>query len=99
MDHWNNEVTTLLRENIIPRLECLERNLDDLRASTWPVCQAIKDSQMHFETCVQLRNIREKRSFFRWLTLDEIKRLLGLKAQLIGSSSYYEELQMIHVDR
>jgi hypothetical protein len=96
MDTWNNEVTRLLRENVLPRLEGLERDVRDLRGSTWPVCQAMKDSRMLIES-VQLRNIKEKRSFFRWLDLDEIKRLLGLKAQLIGSSSYYEELQMIQV--
>jgi hypothetical protein len=95
-DHWNNEVTLLFRENVLPRLECLERDLAMLRDSTWPVCQAIKDSRMNFES-VQLRNIREKRSFFRWFDPDEIKRLLGIKARLIGSSSYYEELRMIQV--
>lgn len=97
MDTWNNEVTLMFREVVLPRLDCLERDLKDLRGSTWPVCQAIKDSRLVMDS-VQLRNIKDKRTFFRWLDLDEIKRLLGLKARLIGSSSYYEELRMIQIN-
>jgi len=95
-DSWNSEVTRLLRENVLPRLECVERDLSDLRASTWPVCQAMKDSNMHMSS-VQLRNIKEKRSFFRWLDPDEMKKLLDIKARLIGSSSSYEELRLISI--
>jgi len=93
MENWNNEVTTLLREVVLPRLDQVECQLSELRASTWPICQSIKDKNMPF------KNINEKKTFFRFIDIDEIRRLIGLKARLCGidNVSAEQELRMITV--
>lgn len=90
---WDNEGTRLLREVILPRLDAHEAQLYDLRAVTWPVCQALLDDKMPF------KNIEKKRRFLRWLDLDEIRRLVRLKARWSGTDavSCDEELRMITV--
>ena len=91
---WDNEGTRLLREVILPRLDAHETELRDLRAVTWPVCQGILDKQMPF------RNIERKRRFLRWIDIDEIRQLIGLKARYCGTDdvSAEEELRMITVE-
>ena len=91
---WDNEGTRLLREVILPRLDAHEAELRDLRAVTWPVCQGILDKQMPF------RNIERKRRFLRWIDIDEIRQLIGLKARYCGTDdvSAEEELRMITVE-
>lgn len=88
---WDNEGTRLLREVILPRLDAHEAELYELRQATWPVCQALKDKNMPF------KNIAEKRRFLRLFDIDEIRKLLGLKAKLakINDVSMNEELRMI----
>jgi hypothetical protein len=90
---WDNEGTRLLREVILPRLDAHENELRELRSVTWPVCQGILDKQMPF------RNIDKKRRFLRWLDVDEIRRLIGLKSRYCGTDevSSEEELRMITV--
>jgi len=91
---WDNEGTKFLREVILPRLDAHEAELRDLRAVTWPVCQGILDKQMPF------RNIERKRRFLRWIDIDEIRQLIGLKARYCGTDdvSAEEELRMITVE-
>jgi hypothetical protein len=90
---WDNEGTRLLREVILPRLDAHEAELHELRAVTWPVCQGILDKQTPF------RNIDNKRRFLRLFDLDEIRRLIGLKARYCGTDdvSAKEELRMITI--
>jgi hypothetical protein len=90
---WDNEGTKLLREVILPRLDAHEVELRELRAVTWPVCQGILDKQMPF------RNIDKKRRFLRWLDVDEIRQLIGLKARYCKTDnvSAEEELRMITI--
>lgn len=90
---WDNEGTRLLREVILPRLDAHEAELMELRAVTWPVCQGFLDQKMPF------RNIQSKRSFLKWLDLDEVKTLLRRKARWCGidATSCEEELRMITV--
>lgn len=90
---WDNEGTKLLREVILPRLDSYESELRELRAVTWPVCQGLLDEKMPF------KNIRAKRNFLKWLDIDEIRRLLRLKARWcsIDSVACEEELRMITV--
>ena len=92
---WDNEGTRLLREVILPRLDAHEAELYELRQATWPVCQALKDNNMAF------KNIPEKRKFLRILDIDEIRKLLGLKAKWarINDVSLNEELKMILVEQ
>ena len=90
---WDNEGTRLLREVILPRLDAHEYEIRELRAVTWPVCQGILDKQTPF------RNLDKKRRFLRWLDVDEIRKLIGLKARYCGTDnvSAEEELRMITV--
>jgi len=37
------DISRLLRENILPRLDAQEAELRELRCVTWPVCQALWD--------------------------------------------------------
>jgi hypothetical protein len=91
---WDNEGTRFLREVILPRLDSHEAELRELREVTWPVCQGLLDENMPF------RNIEKKRRFLRWFDMDEIRRLVSLKARWcnIDSVSRDEELRMIRVD-
>ena len=90
---WDNEGTRLLREVILPRLDAHEAELRELRAVTWPVCQGLLDDKMPF------KNVDKKRRFLRLFDLDEIHRLLRLKARWCGTDtvSCDEELRMITV--
>ena len=98
---WDNEGTRLLREVILPRLDAYEAELYELRQATWPVCQALKDSNHAMSGSMPFKNIAEKRRFFRFMDIDEIRKLLGLKAKLarIDEVSLNEELRMITVQK
>ena len=98
---WDNEGTRLLREVILPRLDSHEAELRDLREATWPVCQALRDSKYVVNNSLPFKNIPEKRKFLRFLDVDEIRRLLGLKAKWarINDVSLNEELKMILVEQ
>jgi len=91
---WDNEGTKLLREVILPRLDAHEAELAELRAVTWPICQGLWDDKMPF------RNIQQKRKFLKWLDMDEVKKLLRLKARWcrIHATACEEELRMITVE-
>lgn len=96
---WDNEGTRLLREVILPRLDAHEAEIKELREATWPVCQALLDSNYGVKNSMPFKNINEKRKFFRFLDIDEIRKLLGLKAKWaqINEVSLNEELRMISV--
>lgn len=98
---WDNEGTRLLREVILPRLDAHEAEIKELRETTWPVCQALLDSSTTVKNSMPFRNIPEKRSFLRFLDVDEIRKLLGLKAKWarINEVSLNEELRMVLVQR
>jgi len=89
--HNCHDVSRLIREVILPRLDAQEHEIRELRTVTWPVCQAHKDRSMPF------RNIEEKRRFFRFLDLDEVRNLLRLKAKYakIDEVSVDQEYRMI----
>lgn len=91
--------TRLLREVILPRLDAHEAELAELRAATWPVCQALKDSNYMPKNSMPFRNISEKKRFFHFLDPDEIRHLLGLKSRWanISEMSMREELRMVVV--
>jgi hypothetical protein len=73
-----NEIRTLLKDNIIPRLTDLEVEIKSLRRVTWPVCQAQLEPDGPFQGLV------EKKKFFLNLYEDEVYELLKLKARLTG---------------
>ena len=68
------DISKLLRENVLPRLDAHEAELYELRAVTWPVCQALWDRKMPF------MNISMKKRFFKFLHVDELRRLLKSKS-------------------
>jgi hypothetical protein len=85
------DISKLLRENILPRLDAQEAELHELRAVTWPVCQALWDRKMPF------MNISMKKRFFKFLHVDELRRLLKSKAIFAGINdvSLDQEIQML----
>ena len=85
------DMSRLLRENILPRLDAQESELRELRAITWPVCQALWDRKMPF------MNISMKKRFFKFLHVDELRRLLKSKAIFAGINevSLDQEIQML----
>ena len=82
-------------KHIFGRLDNLEAELAELREATWPVCQGLVD-----ERTGQFDNIRAKRRFFKFLDMDEIRRLLRLKCSFMGRSQdlAVEELRQIRVE-
>ena len=82
-------------KHIFSRLTEVEEGLRELREVTWPVCQGLVD-----ERTGQFDNVRSKRRFFKFLDLDEIRRLLSLKCTFMGRSRdlAVEELRQIRVE-
>jgi hypothetical protein len=85
------DISKLLRENILPRLDAQEAELHELRAVTWPVCQALWDRKMPF------MNISMKKRFFKFLHIDDLRRLLKSKAIFAGINdvSLEQEITML----
>jgi hypothetical protein len=85
------DISKLLRENILPRLDAQEAELHELRAVAWPVCQALWDRKMPF------MNISMKKRFFKFLHIDDLRRLLKSKAIFAGINdvSLEQEIQML----
>ena len=86
-----NDMSRLLREVILPRLDAHEAEIRELRAVTWPVCQALWDRKMPF------MNISMKKRFFKFLDIDELRRLLKSKALFcnINDTTMDQEIQML----
>jgi len=80
MEKTLQEVRTLLRENVLPRLDNLDAEMHDLRMVTWPVCQGQRD----MATGGALSNISLKSKFLRLFHMDDIRRLLRRKAMCMG---------------
>lgn len=85
------DVSRLLREVVLPRLDAHEGELRELRAVTWPVCQAMWDRKMPF------MNISMKKRFFKFLHVDDLRRLLKSKALFAGinEASLDQEIHML----
>lgn len=85
------DVSRLLREVVLPRLDAHEGELRELRAVTWPVCQAMWDRKMPF------MNISMKKRFFKFLDIDELRRLLKSKSIYAGINEVTmdQEVQML----
>ena len=81
-------------KHVLERLTNLELEMQTLRETTWPVCQGLLDKNGPFE------NRKEKLGFFKHLFLDEIKKLLKLKARFMGTGHGTDvaELQWITID-
>ena len=81
-------------KHLLERVTNLELEMQALREVTWPVCQGLLDKNGPFE------NKKEKRNFFHHLFLDEIKKLLKLKARFMGTGpgSDGAELQWVLVE-
>jgi hypothetical protein len=91
-----DEVRTLIRENILPRLDNLDAEMYELRRVTWPVCQGQRDTTAGGP----LTNIPAKNRFLKFLHIDDIRDLLTRKAIYMGIYSQdvvTEELRQIVV--
>jgi hypothetical protein len=79
---------------VFQRLDNLEAELSELREVTWPVCQGIRDQLS------QMKNIPEKRRFFKFLDIDVVRRLLQLKGEYMGKypALNVEELRQVLVE-
>lgn len=91
----DSEHTRFLREVILPRLDAHEAELQELREVTWPVCQALWDSDPVPRKSMPFRNIQMKRRFFKFLHIDEIRKLIFAKARWANINCPEEELRMI----
>ena len=82
-------------KHILERLDNLENELRELREVTWPVCQGIID-----EKTGPFSNLKQKRTFFRFLDSDEVKKLLNFKAKFMGfpRDLVSEELRQVLVE-
>ena len=82
-------------KHIFSRLDNLEAELYELREATWPVCQGLVD-----EKTGPFSNIKNKRRFFKFLDVDEIRKLLKAKAVFMGicQGVVYEELRQVRVE-
>jgi len=90
------EVRKLIRENILPRLDNLDAEMHDLRKVTWPVCQGQRDASAGGV----FTNIPTKKSFLKFLNIDDIRELLRRKAVYMGIFSpqiVEDELHLITV--
>ena len=81
-------------KHLLERITNLELELQTLRETTWPVCQGLLDKNCPFE------NKKEKKIFFQYLFLDEIKKLLKLKSRFMGTGPGTDiaELQWITIE-
>jgi hypothetical protein len=66
--------------HVFGRLDNLEAELAELREATWPVCQGLVDNRAGV-----FANVKEKRSFFKFLHVDDVMRLLRRKAWFMGT--------------
>ena len=78
----------LVRENILPRITQLEEEVRMLRAVTWQICQALKESS-------QLDDIPNKKRFFSILDEDEVKLLLAEKSKISKQSPKYSTFNFL----
>lgn len=70
------DVRTLIRENILPRITELEIQLKDLRRLTWPMTQA------QMEMMGVIDNQRYRREFLKSVDLEEAELLIALKRKI-----------------
>jgi hypothetical protein len=78
--------------HVFHRLDNLEAELNELRDVTWPVCQGLIE-----ERTGGFQVMKEKRRFFKFMHVEDILRLLRVKARFRGTSQdlVYEELRQI----
>lgn len=67
-------------KHVFRRLDNLEAELHELREVTWPVAQGLSDNRLGGP----FKNFKAKCRFFRFLALDEMRKLLKLKERFMG---------------
>lgn len=84
------------QKHVLERLTNVEEELRELRAVTWPVCQAKLDDKNN------LKNIFQKKTLLRWLDPVEVRKLLMTKGRVMGltrdqvASELHEILVVVH---
>jgi hypothetical protein len=81
--------------HVFRRLDNLEAELNELREVTWPVCQGMLDTRAG-----TFAYMKDKRRFFKFLHVDDIRKLLRRKAWFTGTSQDLvgEELRQVRVE-
>jgi len=69
------DVRLLIHDVVLPRLDCLEEEMRELRRVTWPVCQSLREKS-------QLTDTQNKKRFLMILDEDEVCMLLKEKADV-----------------
>lgn len=89
-----DELRSMIKDHILPRLDQLENEVTMLRSICWPVCQAFRENG-------QLADIHSKVIFLSQYHPEDVSRLVVDKARLIrklklGSADCTgEELRLI----
>lgn len=81
--------------HVFSRLDDLEAGLHELREVTWPVCQGMIDTRSG-----TFSNMKEKRRFFKFLHVEDVRKLLRRKAWFMGTCQDLvgEELRQVRVE-
>ncbi len=72
------DIQVLLRTVVLPRLDQMEVELNELRSVTWPVCQGLRETNGPFQF------LSEKRKFFKHLFKEDAIELLKRKASFMN---------------
>ena len=84
------DVRSMLKDHILPRLTQLEQEVRYLRRVTWPVCQAIRETS-------QLDDLQNKRTFARCLCdPDEMIYLLNEKNNISKRNLSLSTTSLLH---
>ena len=86
---------TDFERHVLERLTEVEEGLRELRSVSWPVCQGLNEKDSG-----PFHDIKNKRRFFQFLDVDEIRSLLRSKARFLGMSQdvVVEELRQVRVE-
>mgnify|MGYP000029414871 CR=1 FL=1 len=71
-----NELRSMIKDHLLPRLDSLENEVQMLRTICWPVCQALREDS-------QLSDMRNKSIFMHNLHEVDVKKLLNSKAKFL----------------
>jgi hypothetical protein len=86
---------TDFERHVLERLTEVEEGLRELRGVSWPVCQGLNEKDSG-----PFQDMKNKRRFFQFLDVDEIRTLLRSKARFLGMSQdvVVEELRQVLVE-
>ena len=87
MNH--DQLGEFVKDHLLPRLTDLEEEVRILREVCWPVCQALRERN-------QLDDMKTKKEFSRMLGIEEVKKLMVLKAGISRNPVDYSSSTLLH---